>query len=173
MAAQEQYRFSIGCAAGGPCRPDHRATLEIELGKVERDYVHGCVRLSVDEHTYEDRRCYYGIDILHFLERLTALYGTLAGSARLCDWDGETVLCFTVVHRPSGEIAIGGRMIPSAFWSASMSEERFINSLSGYGGLVIFFDGLLTDQSYLPPLLTGLRRFLDETAISVKGPMME
>ena len=39
------------------------------------------------------------------------------------------------------------------------------------GGIRIAFEGLVTDQSYLPPVIAALRRFLSETGVSVRNPM--
>lgn len=169
------YRVIIGCETEGySChRQTCRAALELELGAIERDHVHACTRLLIEDSAFTDGRIYYGIDILHFADSLVRLHNSLEGSARLHDWDGETVLCLTVLKRFMGRIAIGGQLIPAVFWTQAMSEDRFLDPplCGGNGGMRITFEGLVTDQSYLPPAIAQLRRFLAETKISVRSPM--
>jgi hypothetical protein len=166
------YRVTLGCEAG----EHHRlrpAKVEIELGAVERDHVRGVVRLSAADRVFEGGRIFYGFDILGFTEGLTRLYDRLEGSARLHDWDGETVLCLTVINRARGRVAVGGELLPAVFWTDVVSEDRFIDPpLYGWAfGIRVTFEGLVTDQSFLPPVIAGLRRFLAETGISVRSPM--
>jgi hypothetical protein len=175
MSDGVSHQIVIGCQADG--YPEHGqqrpAALEVEFGQVEGDHVHVCTRLRIEGQAFEGWQMHYGFDILAFADGLARIHTELQGSARLDDWDGETVLCLTVIDRGRGRVAIGGQLIPVVFWTEVASEDRLLapRLFATAGGIRIAFEGLVTDQSYLPPVIGGLRRFLCETGISVRSPM--
>src|SRR5262245_43252685 len=139
------------------------AVLDIEFGQVERDYVHACTRLRIEGQAFESWQRHYGFDILTFTDELARMHAATQGSARLNDWDGEVVLCLTVIDRPRGRVAIGGQLIPAVFWTETASADGLLAPRlcdGTAGGIRIAFEGFVTDQSYLPPVIAGLRRFL-------------
>jgi len=175
MASAELHTVSIGCEADG--YPEWGnvcpASIDLEFGRIEEDHVSVYTRLRIRDTEFGAGRNHYGNDILRFAEELTELHHRTDGSARLFDWDGETVICLTVIQRARGRIAIGGQIVPAVFNTEVMSADHFINPpVYGWNaGIRISFDGLVTDQSYLPPVIVGLRRFLTDTGISVRNPM--
>jgi hypothetical protein len=175
MSNGDAQRVVIGCEAEGyPAQGETRpAAVEIEFGQIEADHVHVCTRLRIDGQSFEGWRMHYGFDILAFADDLARLHAQMEGSARLTDWDGEAVLCLTVTDRPRGRVAVGGQLIPAVFWTEAVSEDCLLapRLFGTAGGIRIVFEGLVTDQSYLPPVIAGLRRFLAETGISVRSPM--
>jgi hypothetical protein len=166
MTNEHKNLVSIGCDCG--------ARIEIEFGPIERDfiyrdYVRACTRLFINERKYEGWNVHYGIDILQFADALADLYKQQVVSARFCDWDGLVILCLTAFDR-MGHISIGGQLVPMELPHAYLEDEflprpRFSNT----GGIQVAFEGLTTDQSYLPNAISGLRRFLAESEISVKA----
>jgi hypothetical protein len=167
----------IGCEAeaypdvGSSCH----AVIEIEFGRIVADHVQAGTRLRIEDMAFEGWRNHYGFDILRFTDGLAQMHSQLQGTARLNDWDGETVLCLTVVDRPRGRIAIGGQLIPAVFHTEAASADDLLSPrlFGDYGGIRIAFEGLVTDQSYLPTVIGGLRHFLSESGISVRSPMGE
>jgi hypothetical protein len=122
---------------------------------------------------FEGWRKHYGFDILRFADGLAQIHAQTQGTARFNDWDGETVLCLTVINRPRGRIAIGGHLIPAVFQTETASEDDLLypRLFGSFGGVRIAFEGLVTDQSYLPAIIGGLRGFLSDSGISVQSPM--
>jgi hypothetical protein len=175
MSSGDSYRVEIGCEAEG--YPDagqsRRAVVEVEFGRVEADHVRASTRLLIDGLAFEDWRIHYGCDILAFVDELDRMHRLTQGTARLTDWDGKAVLCLTVIDRPRGRVAVGGQLIPAVFWTAAVSEDGLLvpRLFGDAGGIRVAFEGLVTDQSYLPPVVAGLRRFLAETGIPVRNPM--
>jgi hypothetical protein len=175
MSNGVSHQVVIGCQADD--YPDHGqvcpAALEVEFGRVEADHVHVCTRLRIEGQAFEGWRMHYGFDVLAFADGLARIHTEMRGSARLNDWDGEAVLCLTVIDRGRGRVAIGGQLIPAVFWTEAASEDGLLapRLFGTAGGIRVAFEGLVTDQSHLPPVIAGLRRFLDETGISVRGPM--
>lgn len=144
------------------------AAIEIEFGEVQRDHVQVCTEFRLAELSYAGWREHYGIDIQGFVDGLARIHTELAGSARLVDWDGEIVLCMTVVDSRRGRIAIGGQML-FVFWTDIASEDSLLvpRLFGNAGGIRITYEGLVADQSCLPPVITGLRRFIADTGIDL------
>jgi hypothetical protein len=150
-----------------------RAVVEMDFDQVEVDHVPVFTRLRIHDLTFETGRWYYGINILHFADGLAEMHAQTQGSAWLHDWDGEAVLCLTVINRARGRIAIGGQFTQDVFWTEVASEGDFLTPrlFGSHSGIRVEFEGLVTDQSYLPPVIAVLRRFLSDTGISVRSPM--
>jgi hypothetical protein len=173
MSNHNTHRISILAEVHG--WPEHghtaQAQYNIDLGKITDDHVKCDLTLSTPDHNIQSGCIFYGFDVLTFAESLEALHQTLSGSARLCDWDGEVLLCFTALDH--GHIALGGKLHAAVHWTDIRSEDNFIGTPM-YGdaaGIKITFEGLLLDQSYLPAIIRDCRRFLSETGISTKSPM--
>ena len=170
MSSRGHHEVVLGCEADG--YPTHgqacAATVEIEFGRIERDRVSVGTRLRIEDQAFEGWRTHYRFDILAFTDGLTTIHTRMQRSARLTDWDGESVLCLTVIDAVRGRIAIGGQLIPAVFWTEITSADGLLHPrlFGDGGGIRIAFEGLVTDQSYLPPVIAGLRRFLAETGIS-------
>src|SRR5262245_28022117 len=98
------------------------AQLEIEFGVAGPDHVEVCTRLRIVGQVYGGWRRHYGCDILAFTEGLVRIHSGPGHSAWLVDWDGEDVLCATVVDDRRGRIAIGGQLIPAVFRNQTASE---------------------------------------------------
>ncbi|MBI2808078.1 MAG: hypothetical protein HYX68_24095 [Planctomycetes bacterium] len=165
MRDQNSTLVTIGCNDG--------VSIEIELGQIERDHVQVWIRLCTDNRVFEGGSAHYGVDILNFIEALTRIHQQLSGSARLYDWDGLPVLCLTVTWPMKGLIAIGGQLVLWRFPNQESCEDRFLpesHFFANDGGIQIAFDGIMTDQSFLPPVITGMRRFLLDSRISVEIP---
>jgi hypothetical protein len=146
----------------------HRATVEIEIGAPRKDYVgdtafDSILRLRAGEYSFEVERVLYGYEIRGFSRNLQKLHETLEGSVRLQDWDGEPLLCFTVVDRGRGRVAVGGRFAPVVLDTTVTSEDRFVSEACGSMlGIVVAFEGLSLDQSYLKAPLSDIQRFVFE-----------
>lgn len=147
-----------------------RATVEIEIGAPGKDYVddtafNSVIRLRAGHDTFEVARVLYGYEIKGFAKNLQRLYETLEGSVRLQDWDGDILLCLTVVDRARGRVAIGGQFAPVVLDTNATSDERFVSDVRGSGhflGVVISFEGLSFDQTSLQQPLSDLQRFVLE-----------
>jgi hypothetical protein len=164
------FRIAFDCDAPGHpqwCNIG-RATVEIEIGSAGKDYVgdiafNSVIRLLAGENCFEVHRVLYGYEIRGFAEELQKLYETLEGSVRFQDWDGEPLLCFTVVDRARGRIAVGGRFAPVVLDTTVTSADRFVSeACAGKLGVVVAFEGLSLDQSFLDAPLSEVRRFVLE-----------
>jgi hypothetical protein len=144
------------------------ATIKIEIGEAGKDFVgdtafDSSFSLHAGRHAFEFQRPLYGYEIYRFANELQRLYDTLDCSARLYDWDGDVLLCFTVVHRGRGQIAVGGRFVPVILDTQVSSEDKFVADLCvNSGGIIVAFEGLTLDQSYLATPLSVLHRFISE-----------
>ena len=164
MLPEESTDIVLGCES---------ASIEFAFGPVERDHFQICTRLQYFDKRFQDSRLFYGMDLSYFADSLAGLHANLTGSVRFTDWDGELVLCLSVFDRHRGGIAIGGQLIPAAFESQAISAANVIGRpiFGMHGGIRIAFEGLVTDQSYLPPVFQGFRRFIFERGISVQNPL--
>jgi hypothetical protein len=171
ITADGEYRITIRCESDGyPNDYDRRAAkIEIDLGAMQRDYVGDAafcsnVRLQAAEQSFEWQGMLYGHSLKHFANELERMHASLNGSARLDDWDCEKLLCLTVIHRGRGQIAIGGRFEAATFWTHIASEDRFVQStpVRGRSGIVTSFEGFVLDQSFVPPIVSAIRRFLGD-----------
>jgi hypothetical protein len=175
MSEHDSHRIIILSEAQGWPEYGNTAQVryEINFGTITGDHVKCNLTLSTPDHNIQCGCAFYGIDILNFAGSLEALHETLVGSTRLCDWDGEVLLCFTPVNRGRGHIALGGKLHAAVHWTDVRTEDNFI-SPPMYGdaaGIKITFEGLIIDQSYLPNIIRDSRRFLTETGISTKSPV--
>ncbi|MFN0054449.1 MAG: hypothetical protein ACKV0T_19915 [Planctomycetales bacterium] len=152
--------------------PKLHFVIELELEGVRADHVAMWVRLRVESHTYETGRWYYWWNIRDFVDGLAKMHAELKGSCRLCDWDSETVLCMTMLDSVRGSIGIAGQLNQYDFCDKVAPKGDFIfpQLFGNHGGIVVSFDELVTDQSYLPPIISGLRRFLNESGIEHRPP---
>jgi hypothetical protein len=170
MDDPEKVCIAFECEAPGmwQCCDVHFATIKIEIGEAGKDYVadtafDSSISLHAGKHTFEVQRPLYGYEIYGFASELQKLYDTLDGSVRLYDWDGEVLLCFTVVHRGRGQILVGGRFVPIVLDTKVSSEEEFVSDVCvNLVGLVVAFEGLTFDQSYLKTPLSVLHRFISD-----------
>ena len=152
--------------------PKQHATIEFEFGDVVADYAGLWVRLCADRYTYETGRFFYWWNIGDFADGLTRMHSELKGSCVLADWDGETILYLTTLDSVQGRIGIRGQLNQFVFMDEVASNGDFIfpEMFGNHAGIVVSFAGLVTDQSYLPPLISGLLRFLDESGIEHRPP---
>ncbi len=148
--------------------------IELEFGEAVGDHVNVCTRLRIEHRTLEALHTHYGMDILNFADSLVGLRDRMEGTARLLDWDENVVLCLTVIDSGRGRVAIGGQLVPAIFWTKVASQDNLLNPrlLDDQGGIRIAFEGLVADQSYLSPMIAGLRLFLAESRISIRNPML-
>lgn len=172
-------RIAFQCEAVGDTPSsdeDQRAVLEIGIGEPKKDFLGdvafgSMIRLRIGGQAFADTMMLYGYSLRTFSEELERMQSELAGSARLYDWDSELLLCFTVVDRRRGRIAVGGRFTPAVFNTTATSAERFISNVrDGRPGIVIAFEGLSFDQSFLNRPVSDLKRFVDAHATECAGP---
>ena len=100
------------------------------------------------------------------------MHSELKGSCTLCDWDGETVLGLAMLDPVRGLIGVGGQLNQYVFCDEAAPKEGLVfpEMFGKSAGIVVSFDGLVTDQSYLSPLIAGLRRFINESGIEHRPP---
>jgi len=145
-----------------------QATIEIEIGDPGVDYVgdtafNAVVRLIAGKYSFSVECVLYGYEIRGFARNLRELSNSLDGSVRIQVWDGDTLLCFTVVNRGQGRIAVGGQFAPVRFDSPVTSADHFVaDSPTQMQGVVVSFDGFFLDQTYLNAPLSVLELFVDE-----------
>lgn len=167
--------LTIACEAKGVNAPGDgkvRAVIEFEFDDVEADHVGMWTRLRVEDSKFETGRWFYWWNIQAFADGLEKMHSDLKGSCSLSDWDGETVLCMSLFDPVRGLIGIGGQLVQHVFSDNVVPKGDLVfPSLYGnWGGIVVSFEGLVTDQSYLPPVISGLRLFLSESGIEHRPP---
>lgn len=169
MPSDESTPLTIVCEAQVMNGPMQHATIEFEFGDVVADYAGLWVRLRADRYTYETGRFFYWWNIRDFADGLTRIRSDLKGSCILEDWDGETILCVSILDSVRGRIGICGQLNQFVFLDEVAKNDDFIfpEMFRNHAGIVVSFAGLVvTDQEvYLPRLISGLRRFLEESGI--------
>lgn len=144
--------------------------ISIEFHEIIRDHVQATISVGNPDPIFSTDRCFYGMDVKGFVDGMERLHRELSGSARLWDWDGETLLCFTVLDDVEHGIAIGGRLWLDQNGRGMCSEDNFLEPYTPPStGLIVAFEGLEIDQSHLPEIIGQTRRFLNETGISTKS----
>ena len=124
----------------------------------------GCrFRLTAEGACYQDYRGIDKCDLVEFVETLDRLYTVLDGSTQLLDFDGDPILCFSVIDRGRGVIAVGGNFHPLTFFSEVTSSARFVSpNICGYpSGVRVAFEGFTCEQTYLPSFLCPIARFIN------------
>ncbi len=121
--------------------------------EVHRDAVITEIRLSAGPCNAIFGVTLLGYDLSEFVKELEMVYASLEGTARLAGADIE--IEFAVVDKGSGRIRISGQIFGFIDW---------------YGEVKLAFSGLMTDQSYLPELIRGLKSFLAESGVSLENP---
>lgn len=140
------------------------ANLTLAILKVDAESASCSFSVAVEEVDFSDTRCIFVSELVEFAESLDRLHRTLVGSVRLCDFDGDPILTFTVVDQGRGRVAIGGNFHPLVFFSKTTSSDQFVspNICGDPTGVRIAFEGLVCDQSYLPDLYTPIARCLGD-----------
>ena len=172
MPPDESMPLAILCEAEVMNGPKQHATVELEFGDVVADYTGMWVRLRVDRYTYETGRFFYWWNIRDFADGLTRMHSELKRGCILADWDGETILRLSMLDSGHGRFGICGQLNQFVFLDEAPGNDELIfpEVLGNHAGIVVSFSGLVADQSYLPPLIAGLRRFLDESGIEHRPP---
>jgi hypothetical protein len=144
--------------------------LELHLGDVDGCVSRGRIRIEFRDCRLVLPVAVCGADLLRFADRLSALHRDLDGRADLLDLDNQEVLSFTVADRGRGAIAVGGT------WEATWPALPWIESVlqrPGHGGMVMAFEGLCVDQSYLPRVVESVRDFIAESRIVTRAHGLE
>jgi len=149
--------ITIRCSLeGGP------ADLTFEFGHTDGSQVTTRIVVSLPGG-YASLNCYLlGYDLSRFAEDLSRLYETLDGRAVLTSFDENVRIVAEVADRARGRIALGGKVRRLGCSADTAHEFDPVFEVA--------FAGLTTDQSYLPPVLTTLRRFLDSSGVILGSP---
>lgn len=111
-----------------------------------------------------------GWELQVFVDDLASLYDLLEGEAVLSTTDNEAPLHFNVISRGGGVIGICGEM-RLYLGSADTSNASWPCGPSDVPGIQLAYSGLSMDQTYLPDVIRGFRRFLRETGIWTRSPV--
>ena len=172
MPSDASNPLRIGCETNVMNGPELHVDLEFEFEDVVADHAGMWVRLRAESYTFETGRWFYWWNIRDFADGLTKMHSELKGTCTLGDWDGETVLCMSMLDSVRGRIGVGGQLTQYIFTDHAVPKGDLVfpRLLGDYAGIVVSFEGLVTDQSYLPPLIAGLRRFISESGIEHRPP---
>ena len=127
--------------------PGDLLALELSDHLLYEDTVDGRVRLSLSAETGVVCDALFPVVcIRNFAASLQRLHRDLRGKAELVAETGVASLCFEVRDAGRGRIVLSGRLelLPEV----------------GDGALTVTFGDLETDQSYLPALISGVKRYL-------------
>ena len=174
MSFYSTQRIELKCRtprqSTGPLVED--AALSIDFGPAElqsvtssTDFVTATIQVAfeVDPEFGIESSCFhgftdlYGYTISRFANEIEQLRERMIGTAQLLDREGNVVLTLSISDRRFGEVALEGVLAPLKLWSRE----------GPAGGVRGTFRGLTTEQTFLTPLIVGLRRFLEDSQIQV------
>jgi hypothetical protein len=143
------------------------AAMEISLTAVSGAQVTGHVSLSIPGRTLEIRcPCsFLGCDLVRFTEELQRVHDAVSGTARFINSSETTVLYFDYFKR-------GQVFVRLCLTMPACIEER--GTSPGIEetppGIQVSFAGLCIDQTYIPEILAGVRKFIHDQALDISSP---
>jgi len=168
MPPDNSNRLTMCCEAEQINGPRLRPVIEFEFDEIVDDHVSMWVRLRIENSVYRTGRWFYWWNIQDFADGLARLHSELKGACSLSDWDGEEVLCLSMLDPVRGRIGVAGQLNQYVFADRVIGNGDFVfpQMFGDRAGVVVSFHGLVTDQSYLPALISGFHFFLNTSGIS-------
>lgn len=111
----------------------------------------------------------YAYDVNRFLDEVEILHRTLEGTATLTGaFDDRFKIVISVDDAGTGKLTISGSYVPP--WDYPVCKKRkggvvIFETATSFAGVRVQFDGIRTDQSYLPGFLTRMREFFREADV--------
>lgn len=138
---------------------DQGARLVLDLSRHSEVTVAGEISLVWGTFVAREQVVIEGYAMSAFIVDLTTVYESLAGEARLTDWDHAVVLKVAGTDRFHGKAEVSGDWTNSAYLDAGRPEAS------------VSFHGLLLEPEVVIALARQLKKFLHETGTSTELPV--
>ncbi len=131
------------------------AKLTIRVSKITSDSIAFNVSVTIEGYGFEYPIFVLRKTVIEFAERLRTMHAALSGSCWLSEVGGGT-LCAYVGNEGRGRIIFGGKYTLYPPTEHKVAKEPQFLRVGFRQGVEINFDGIETDQSYIPDFLQQL-----------------